>query len=206
MTSTASLTQRYDRAADRWGDKMRTLGYADAYLGFLTSVTPRPDPSCRVLDVGCGSGSFAAAWIGVFGAATDLHLLEPSAPMLSRAMHAATSRGASPHAHQSGIDGFTTQKAFDQLLVAHVLEHVADPVAALARMRTWVQPGATLWLAASKPHWCNAIIWLQWRHRAFKQEEVALMLDAAGWQLDMTYPFPSGPPSRTSCGYVAIAR
>lgn len=205
MSDAPTLTDHYDRAADKWGDKMRTLGYADAYLGFLAAASPRPVTPARVLDVGCGTGSFAEAWVGIFGAQSDITLLEPSASMLARAKRALAQRNAAPQTTQAGIDDFTPSQPFDHLLVAHVIEHFADPTTALKRMRDWVEPGARLWLAASKPHWCNAIIWLQWRHQAFDASDVAQMLEASGWRLDETYPFPSGPPSRTSRGYVATA-
>jgi ubiquinone/menaquinone biosynthesis C-methylase UbiE len=205
MSHSPALTRRYDTAAPRWGDKMRTLGYADAYLGFLANMQIRPGPDTRVCDVGCGSGAFAEAWLGVNGSGADLTLLDPSGPMLDRARSAIARRGTDATAVASGLDAFTPAKPFDHLLVAHVIEHVADPGLALTRLRGWAAPGARLWLVASKPHWCNAIIWLQWRHRAFRMTEAADLLAESGWRLDATYAFPSGPPSRTSRGYLATA-
>jgi ubiquinone/menaquinone biosynthesis C-methylase UbiE len=94
----------------------------------------------------------------------------------------------------------------DALLAAHLIEHFADPAAALAEMATLLRPGGRLWLVVSKPHWCNAIIWLQWRHRTYGPERVAALLDGAGFVVVEEYAFPSGPPSRTSRGYVATRR
>jgi len=204
-TRTPTLTSRYERAAGGWGDKMRTLGYGDAYLDFLAAPPHRADPSDRICDVGCGTGTFAEAWVGVYGPPAQLTLLDPSPAMLTRAETALHRRGAATEPVPDGIDTFHPAAPFDHLLTAHVLEHVEDPVAALQTMRTWVYPGARLWLIVSKPHWCNAIIWLQWRHRAYRSEDVAAMLADAGWHLDSQYTFPSGPPSRTSRGYRAIA-
>ncbi|WP_224813832.1 class I SAM-dependent methyltransferase [Hasllibacter sp. MH4015] len=205
MTDTASLTQQYDRAADRWGDKMRLLGYADAYLGFLTGAGSRAAPSDRVCDIGCGTGAFAEAWSAIYGPDADITLVEPSAPMLDRAHAALLRRGGTARKVQAGIEDFLPDTFPDHLLLAHVIEHVPDPGAALATLRGWVQPGAKLWLVLSKPHWCNAIIWFQWRHRTFDVSEAESLLCAAGWRLDETYAFPSGPPSRTSRGFLATA-
>ncbi|MEX3016517.1 class I SAM-dependent methyltransferase [Gymnodinialimonas hymeniacidonis] len=205
MADTASLTHQYDRAADKWGDKMRMLGYADGYLGFLTGAGLRAKASDRVCDVGCGTGAFSEGWGAIYGPEANITLLEPSAPMLDRAEAALIRRGGQARKVQGDIDTFRPDLPFDHLLMAHVIEHVPNPGAALATLRTWVQPGAKLWLVLSKPHWCNAIIWLQWRHRTFEASETETLLQSAGWQLDETYAFPSGPPSRTSRGYLATA-
>lgn len=201
MTQAQPLASQYDRVANGWGDKMRALGYTDAYLGFLASGA-RAQPGDRVCDVGCGTGAFAQAWAGIYGPSSRLTLMDPSAQMLARAQSALRGEAL---AVQAGIETFQPKAAFDHLLMAHVIEHVPDPTAALRQLRDWVQPGARLWLVVSKPHWCNAIIWVQWRHRAFREDEVARCLEDAGWRLEETYAFPSGPPSRTSRGYAAVA-
>ncbi|WP_254055803.1 hypothetical protein [Ruegeria sp. EL01] len=54
------LDQKYDAVARGWADKMRLLGYFDAYLGFLSAGSPE-DLGSNVLDVGCGTGAFADA-------------------------------------------------------------------------------------------------------------------------------------------------
>ncbi len=200
-----TLTKRYDRAAGVWGDKMRTLGYYDAYLGFLSSPVSRPEGMARVVDIGCGSGAFAEAWVAIHGQQTALTLLDPSGPMLSRATAALAGRGVAAETAEARLDTYTPGAPFDHLLAAHVIEHCPDPEAALAQMRALTHPDGRLWLVASKPHWCNAIIWLQWRHRTFQSEEIAALLSTSGWELESDYAFPAGPPSRTSRGYLARA-
>lgn len=204
MAQVQNLASQYDRVAGGWGDKMRTLGYSDAYLGFLASG-PRARAVDHVCDVGCGTGAFAEAWMGIYGAAANVTLMDPSELMLDRAAAALMRRGGDVATVQAGIEGFRPTGPFDHLLMAHVIEHVPDPTAALRQLRGWVTPGARLWLVVSKPHWCNAIIWLQWRHRAFQEVEVTAVLQDTGWRLEDTYAFPSGPPSRTSRGYLATA-
>jgi hypothetical protein len=90
-----ALAHRYDKASGGWGDKMRALGYHDAYLGFLASALPRPEPGEDVLDVGCGSGAFAEAWAAIHGDIACISLLDPSARMLDRAAAALDRRGVS---------------------------------------------------------------------------------------------------------------
>jgi ubiquinone/menaquinone biosynthesis C-methylase UbiE len=200
-----ALAHRYDKASGGWGDKMRALGYHDAYLGFLASALPRPEPGEDVLDVGCGSGAFAEAWAAIHGDIACIGLLDPSARMLDRAAAALDRRGVRHRAIRQTLEDFAGRPAYDHIFAAHVIEHCADPADALARMRALAAPGGRLWLVASRPHWCNAIIWLQWRHRTFQDGEVAALLQGAGWLLEDIYSFPSGPPSRTSRGYRARA-
>lgn len=201
--STKQLDQKYDAAAPGWADKMRLLGYFDAYLGFL-SVDPSMEMGGNALDVGCGTGAFAEAR-AVVQPKGRITLLEPSVKMLQQAKHALSARGIDADTSLSRLEDFQASRPFDCVMAAHVLEHCTDPVAALRQMRNLAEPGATLWLVVSKPHWCNAIIWFQWRHRSYRPEAVAEMLEKAGWQLTAEHCFPTGPPSRTSRGYRAQA-
>jgi len=123
--------------------------------------------------------------------------------MRDQAAGALARRGAQADCHATAIGALRPSAPFDHLLLAHVIEHVPDPVAALRHLRGLVTPDGRLWLVVSKPHWCNAIIWLHWRHRACRAAEIAECLAAAGWHLEATRAFPSGPPSRTSQGYSA---
>ncbi len=197
------LDQKYDAAAPGWADKMRLLGYFDAYLGFL-SADPKTDLGIDALDAGCGTGAFAEARSAVRPTGHTT-LLEPSGKMLQQAQSALLRRGAAVNVVQSRLEDFQTPKRFDCILVAHVLEHCRNPEDALRQLRALAAPGANLWLVVSKPHWCNAIIWFQWRHRTYRPEAVVQMLTASGWDLQYQHSFPTGPPSRTSLGYRAAA-
>lgn len=201
--ATGHLDRKYDKAAPGWADKMRLLGYFDAYLGFLSSA-PQADLGLNALDIGCGTGAFAEAR-AVVQPNGRITLLEPSARMLQLAQSALQHRGIAADTVQTRLEEFQPPSRFNCLLAAHVLEHCADPVAALRRMRDLAEPGAALWLVVSKPHWCNAIIWFQWRHRTYRPDVVADMLTRAGWALQAEHSFSAGPPSRTSRGYLARA-
>ena len=203
--ATSELDGKYDAAAPAWADKMRLLGYYDAYLGCLTSGNDRPPRGARVLDIGCGTGAFADAWVAIHGSGQNVTLLDPSKGMLERAKAALSRRRVKARTAQTMLEGFAPEAPYDCLLAAHVIEHSAEPVEELTRMRALARPGAALWLIVSKPHWCNAIIWFQWRHRAYRPGDVADFLGQSGWALETEYAFPSGPPSRTSRGYLARA-
>ena len=184
---------------------MRTLGYYDAYLGFLSMPGQRSDGFADVLDIGSGTGAFAEAWVAVNGEPRTLTLLEPSAPMLARASEALQDRGAVPNVIEGTLEDPKDAVPADHVLVAHVIEHCPEPLEALKCIRSLTRKGGRLHLVVSKPHWCNAIIWLQWRHRTFQSDEIRDLLSKAGFEVTTRYDFPSGPPSRTSFGLVATA-
>lgn len=193
---------RYDGAAHRWGDKMRTLGYYDAYLGFLTASYEQYSTDVRVIDIGAGTAAFSEAWVACRGQPGALTLLDPSREMLDWGSRALRKRGVEPVGIQ-GCLGDIDLEPSDIALAAHVIEHCPDPAAALGQMFGALRPGGRLYLIVSKPHWCNAIIWLQWRHRTFSGHEIHKLVSESGFRVERTYAFPAGPPSRTSHGIVA---
>lgn len=201
----AEFGRRYDAVAPRWRDKMRALGYYDGYLGFLSAPGQRAAPGCRVIDVGAGSAAFSEAWVAVNGAPGEMVLLDPSAAMLERGRAILAERGVAARACLGLLGQARDLGGMDEVLAAHVLEHLPDPAAGLAEMRALLRPGGRLRLVVSKPHWCNAIIWVQWRHRTFSEPEARALLAGAGFALEAAYDFPAGPPSRTSRGFVARA-
>lgn len=198
-------TKHYDVVAPKWGDKMRTLGYYDGYLGFLSAQRRNNGGDRRVIDVGAGTGAFAEAWVAINGPPRELTLLEPSQSMLERGRAALCRRGVEPLLVKSLL-GETKLDPSNEVLAAHVIEHCPDPLVALQQMRDLLQPGGRLYLVASKPHWCNAIIWLQWRHRTFLESEVVTLIQKAGFDIETVYSFPFGPPSRTSRGFAAVRK
>lgn len=199
------LAEEYDNAASIWGDKMRTLGYYDAYLGLISSLNFRAPAGHRILDIGAGTAAFSEAWVAINGPDQSITLLDPSSAMLARGAFALRQRNVEPEIALNTLDEYKSETMFDCLLAAHVLEHAEEPISALCDMRRLVDRDARLWLVVSKPHWCNAIIWLKWRHRSYTPATVADMLAKSGWIMEHEYHFPSGPPSRTSRGYLAKA-
>ena len=98
--------------------------------------------------------------------------------------------------HRSG-------RSYDLILCAHVVEHAARPHKDLAVLRSMLAPGGSLLLIVSKPHLCTWLLRWKWGHRAFTPAQVARLLAAAGLAGVDIVPFYSGPPSRTSMGYLA---
>lgn len=183
---------------------MRVLGYYDGYLGFLSDRPELRTAEVDVIDIGTGTGAMAEAWVALHGAPGRMALLDPSPAMLEVAKSSLARRNVEAETHNVRLEE-AKLGTFDVLLAAHVIEHFNDPASALRQMRALARPGARLWMSVSKPHWCNMIIWLQWRHRTFRLGDIEQMLARAGFVLETHYRFPAGPPSRTSFGVVARA-
>ena len=191
-------TARYDREAPVWERTLRRLGYSAAYEDFLDGHTVFSGP---VLDVGTGTGAFARAWVHA-GGSRDLTLLDPSQGMLSIAERHLDALGVTAKTVIGGIERCGGFDPFSAILAAHVVEHCAPPQEAFTRFARWLRPGGRLYLVISKPHWCNWFIWLRFRHRWFTAAEVREMAATAGFHHVLTHEFDSGPPSRTSLGYL----
>lgn len=196
MQTTSQLRAAYDRAAGGWSGRMAALGYAAAYRGLVAAAGPFG--AATVLDVGCGAGDFAAAWQAERGTGARLTLVDPAPGMLAQA----AARFAGAEVLCDGLAALRRLAPQEVILCAHVIEHLDDPGAGLAAMRAVLAPGGRLLLVVSKPHWCNALIWLRWRHRSLAPAEVRRLIAAAGLCARAEHAFAAGPPARTSRGYL----
>ncbi len=194
------LTSKYDRAAPRWEQQVARRGYQAAYSGFITHKVCNSGP---VLDVGSGPGTFARVW-AESGGSPDLTLLDPSQNMLTAAQANLLEIGVKADSAQAQLESYTPAKRFSAILASHVIEHCAAPDIALRLLFEWLAPQGRLFLVVSKPHWCNWLIWLRFRHQWFSENTVLEMGAQAGLDHVETHAFHTGPPSRTSLGYLFI--
>ena len=94
-------------------------------------------PPARLLDVGAGRGRFVAA---ARAAGYDAAGIEPS----DRGVRAARAAYDVELTHAT-IDGAgVAPGSYDAVTLWHVLEHLDDPAAALARVVSWLRPGGVL--------------------------------------------------------------
>jgi SAM-dependent methyltransferase len=92
-------------------------------------------PAARVLEVGCGTGNYAAALRAATGCATTG--IDPSERMLAMARRAGGGRFAAGRAERLAV----ADSAFDLLFSVDVIHHVADRDAAFAEARRALAPG-----------------------------------------------------------------
>jgi 2-polyprenyl-3-methyl-5-hydroxy-6-metoxy-1,4-benzoquinol methylase len=196
------LSLRYRLAAQGWQSRMNDLGYAAAYGEILDRFVGRRVLARTVMDVGCGAGDFAAAYAHVRGKIDDLTLVDPSVDMLQIALGRLAGKALRLRGRMVGLDGLPAGPRQDLILCAHVLEHVDDPILAMTRLKDHLAPGGMLVVIASKPHWCNWLIWLRWRHRSFAPDHMRRMIGAAGLRCQADAKPSRGPPRHTSHAYL----
>lgn len=190
-----ALLAGYEGAAGWWAGALQRLGYDRAYQGLLRRVQPG---ARRVCDIGTGAGDLALAYLQAVGRPVEMVLVDPSPAMLSVARR----RVGRARAVLARLQDFTDPTGFDLVLAGHVMEHCADPCLALRQLAALLRPGGRLVMVISRPHWCQLLIWLRWRHRWFAPERVLRFAEAAGLVCDSAWPFDYGPPRRLSLGYV----
>jgi len=111
----------------------------------------------RLLDVGAGRGRFV---LSARAAGWDATGIEPS----ERGASAAAAAGAP--VQRASIAGATVAgDSIDVVTLWHVLEHLDDPGAALARIRSWLRPGGTLLVGVPNlDSWQARIGGARWYH------------------------------------------
>ncbi len=191
-------TATYDSAAPKWDRKTGRLGYFTAYSSLLEGRVLASGP---VLDVGTGTAAFARTWLA-HGGSRNLSILDPSSQMLARARDTLETMGVRAVSHHTSIEDFDPPHQYRAILAAHVIEHCISPAGAFERFADWLEPGGRVYLVVSKPHWCNWLIWLRFRHKWFSEGTLREMAYAAGLRHDLSHDFDTGPPARTSRAYV----
>lgn len=200
----SDLSIRYDNAASGWFANMARLGYTNAYRDFLCRAVPKALSGGKVCDIGTGGGVFADALVKSGGAPDCLTLVDPSQQMLSEAAKLLRPQTRRLMCHCASLETFGPADRFNVVLASHVIEHCKQPQHALCKLWRLVAPGGRLVLVISRPHWCQWIIWLRWQHRWFSQARIIAMAANLHLPHPGVFRFFSGPPQRTSLGYVFV--
>ena len=184
--TTEALAAAYDRAAPTWTRLTERLGYSHAYRRVFgrffanrrIDIGARP---LRVLDCGVGTGTFSLALTQVWRRPIALTAVDISPAMLAVATTRFQRAGIPAQMSQADIGTLRFADAsFDLVIAAHVLEHLPDPVAALAEMRRVLRPGGWVITCMTRQSWLGAYIQTKWRTHRLTPERATAWLQAAG--------------------------
>jgi 2-polyprenyl-3-methyl-5-hydroxy-6-metoxy-1,4-benzoquinol methylase len=149
--------------------------------------------SGRLLDVGCGEGAWGPRLREV--GASELVALDPSptAIALAAERYDRAIVGTIEDTQLAALGG----KPFDVIIIADVLEHLADPWRALRTLRNWASPAAVMAVSVPNLRFYRLVGNLvlrgefeyepwgvrDWTHlRWFTRRSLARMLAASAWE------------------------
>lgn len=182
-------------------------GIVDVLARRMVAVQVRPltravAPGGRIADLGAGAGARTRALAAV---GLEVTAVEPDSAEAAR-LRAAARPGVV--VVEAPLEQWLSSRApgeLDGVLMWHVLEHLADPVAALTAARTATRPGGALLMAVPNPScWESALFGSRWhgwdpeRHRwHIPGPALGGMLVDAGWApLEVTarggWGYPTG--------------
>ena len=205
----SELEDRYDKAANAWQATISRLGFEDAYAELADRVVPEVDDAAgtgtlKVLDAGIGTGAMAIAFASRCGHPVDISGIDLSSGMLRQAGRNLQEFNLAARLLQGDVTDLPfADNTFDVVLVAHVLEHMAVPEAALAELCRALKPGGVLIACVTRRSPAGAYVQLKWRTHRVDAETAAGWFRTCGMRGVRAVPLDrGGSPRRFSCGYV----
>lgn len=135
-------------------------------------------PERKVLDVGCGTGPM----LGVLGRFGRVDGLELSAEAVA---HCRATHGDEVRIRQGRIpDDLPADASYDLVGAFDVIEHLADDVGAVARIRDTLRPGGTFvsTVPAFPSLWGQQDV-LSYHYRRYRQADYRRVLEAGGLEV-----------------------
>mgnify|MGYP002037910355 CR=1 FL=1 len=129
-------------------DRSIVAGWEGLYARMRGAFWSRADrlvgPSDRVLELGCGDGEITGH---LARSCKELVVVDGSRRMLDMSrdrigdLSAASARVSFVH---SWFEEYNPDEAFDLVVMAHILEHMDEPIELLRRATRWLRPGGRL--------------------------------------------------------------
>jgi ubiquinone/menaquinone biosynthesis C-methylase UbiE len=210
----AELAAMYDRVAWYWHEKMRLLGYTQAYDDLFARLRDDGllrglEGGGRVLDCGIGTGAFGLALAKSVVAPVRIDGVDVSPAMLDRADRNLDRRSVEYRLHRCDMRRLPFDDGtFDAVLGAHLLELLPDPLVGLSEMSRVLRPGGLLVVVVIRHGIAGALLRLRWRYDGGDQDRLVRWMGEAGLQNVRAYAFATGGflPRLTSVAYVGFEK
>jgi SAM-dependent methyltransferase len=106
----------------------------------------------RFLEIGCATGDVLAELAGEYPVVHGIELSEEAC---------AVARARGLDVFCGTLEEFETDEQYDVVFMSHVIEHVLDPVATVARIEQLLAPGGVLYLETPNVGSLDARVWKQ---------------------------------------------
>jgi cyclopropane-fatty-acyl-phospholipid synthase len=129
-----------------WPDGVTSLAEAEEAMLRLTTLRAGVSDGMRVLDLGCGWGSWAL-WVAEACPHSEVVAVSNSAGQRLHIENAARRRGLrNVHVLTADINTFEPEGTFDRVVSVEMFEHMRNYERLLSRVRSWLRPTGTLFV------------------------------------------------------------
>lgn len=185
---TTNLAASYDLAAAHWQKTIDRLDYVPAYASLLSRALAHWPASAtgqqfRALDCGTGTGALSEALAGIRNGPLKIDAVDVSPAMLDKAEARLKRACVDVALRQADVRQLPyDDDSFDIVMAGHILEHLANPVAALHEMVRVARPGALVFTCITRRTLPGLWIHLLWRTHMVSPAEAEHWLQRANLQ------------------------
>ncbi|MEM6426826.1 MAG: class I SAM-dependent methyltransferase [Cyanobacteria bacterium P01_D01_bin.128] len=193
-----TLRSRYDASAPQWQDNLARLGQLHDYQLLFESQAVRDrlshlDPTSQILDCGVGTGAFSLALLDSLDQPAHVSGVDISYPMLTHAQRILENRCPTRDLRVGDIRRLPfADETFDAVIFAHVLEHMADPIATLLEMVRVLKPGAPLIGSVTRKGLGQILLALRWHNRGYTANQLDSFLQTTGLEALKSFDYGTG--------------
>jgi demethylmenaquinone methyltransferase/2-methoxy-6-polyprenyl-1,4-benzoquinol methylase len=162
------LRMMYDAHAEDWESDLSALqvpsAYAQLHDVFFKDVAPVRTGTLQVLDCGIGTGAFSTALSKASPEPFALCGIDLSPMMLDKARSRLTRQEVNAELRVADAKHIPyPDNHFDLVVSAHMLEHLAEPEAALSEMNRVLKPGGKMLICLTRKSLFGRHIQFKWR-------------------------------------------
>lgn len=193
-----TLRSLYDASADHWDGYLARLGQLQDYQRLFKRRAVRNclshlDHASKILDCGVGTGAFSLGLLDSLAHPVQISGVDISYPMLTHAQQNLKHRSLTLDLRWGDIRRLPfADESFDAVIFAHVLEHLADPVAGLRELLRVLKPGAPLIGSVTRKGLGQVLLSLRWHNRGYTPHQLDAYLQAAGLEAVRSFDYGTG--------------